>query len=72
MSTKGDGDRTSNYKKAGKNYTRIFGSEEEVRKRRPAYIEEQKRKKAEGDIKMVESEIPEPLHKGLEDEPSKT
>lgn len=54
MSIKGDWDRTSDREKASKNYTRIFGSEEEVRKRRLAYIEEQKRKKAEGDIKLIE------------------
>ena len=68
MSVKGDGDRTSDYKKAGKNYTRIFGSEEEVKKRRLAYIEEQKRKKAEGDIKMIDAEPVDTSFKEMLDE----
>ena len=50
MSTKGDWDRTGDSKKAGDNYTRIFGTEEEVKERRRKWIEEKKRKEREGDI----------------------
>lgn len=53
MSVKQDWDRTSDHKKAGENYTRIFGTEDEVKARRRKWIAEQKKKRKAGAIEMI-------------------
>ena len=58
MNGKGDNDRMQNRKAYEDSYTRLYGSEEAVRKRRLAYIKKRERQKERerGVIEMMEPE----------------